>query len=60
MAEWSLLVTILLLLLQQAFLTVKARTVPSFLGLWIVFFLFFLAAIIFLLSLRWPRRAARI
>jgi hypothetical protein len=60
MAGWSLLATILLSFLQQAFLTVKARTVSSFLGLRIVFFLFFLPAIIFLLSLRWPRRASRI
>jgi hypothetical protein len=58
MEELGLPATILLL--QQAFLTDKARTVPSFLGLRIVFFLFFLAAIIFLLSLRWPRRSPRI
>jgi hypothetical protein len=60
MAEWSLLATILLSLLQHIFLTVKARTVPSFFDLRIVFFLFFLAAIILLLSLRWPRRASQI
>jgi len=42
------LATSLLSLLQHLFAVAKV-TVPTFFGLWIFFFLFFLAAIIFLL-----------
>jgi hypothetical protein len=46
-------------LFQLAFLVPKT-TVPTFFGLSAVFFLLFLAAIVFLLSLRWPGDAPRI